>query len=98
MNSEMSEKRSITESQKPPNVARPIAVSRGDLAVDEIEDVRDDHDEAGEHEAPERQRPGRGDVDQHADERQNIGMDPQRDAEAMIAPQRKHAERRRWRR
>ena len=44
MNSAMSEKRSITESQNPPNSLTAFSSMR-DLAVDEVEDVGDDHDE-----------------------------------------------------
>ena len=42
----MSEKRSMTESQKPPNLLTSPSLDR-DLAVDEVEDVGDDHDDAG---------------------------------------------------
>ena len=42
----MSEKRSMTESQKPPNSLTALSSMR-DLAVDEVEDVGDDHDDAG---------------------------------------------------
>ena len=69
MNSEMSEKRSMTESQKPPNALTALRLVR-DLAVDEVEDVGDDHDHAGGDELAERQRPGGRDVDEDADERQ----------------------------
>ena len=40
MKSAMSEKRSMTESQKPPNGADRVQLER-DLAVDEVEDVGD---------------------------------------------------------
>ena len=49
MSSARSEKRSSVESQNAPNCdCRPVM---GDLAVDEVEDVGDDHDDAGQHEA-----------------------------------------------
>jgi hypothetical protein len=47
------------------------------LAVDEVEDVADDHDETGEEEPVEPERAGGADVDEHADEREHVGMDPQ---------------------
>ena len=54
----MSEKRSSVESQKAPNRDDGVGDVR-DLAVDEVEDVGDDHDDAGEQElvAAERPRP-----------------------------------------
>ena len=39
----------MTESQKPPNALTALQLE-GDLAVDEVEDVGDDHDDAGGHE------------------------------------------------
>ena len=54
--------------------------STRDLAVDEVEDVGDDHDDAGGDELAQRQRPGGGDVDEHADEREDVRVDPQRHA------------------
>ena len=54
-----------------------------DLAVDEVEDVGDDHDHAGRARtgrAPSAH--GRGDVDEDADERQDVGVDAQRHAGA----------------
>ena len=53
----MSEKRSSVESQKAPN-ARLLVGDVRDLAVDEVEDVGDDHDDAGEHEPVDSPRPG----------------------------------------
>ena len=67
----------MTESQKPPNALTAFSSMR-DLAVDEVEDVGDDHDDAGGDEVPERQRPRRRDVDEDADEREDVRMNPQR--------------------
>ena len=92
MKSEMSEKRSMTESQKPPNSLTAFS-SKRHLAVDEVEDVGDDHDDAGGDELAERQRPGGGDVDDHADEREDVGVDPQPYAGVDDHPQREHADR-----
>ena len=91
MNSEMSEKRSMTESQKPPK-ALTACEFVGDLTVDEVEDVRDHHDHAGGDELAQRQRPGGRDVDEDADEREHVGMDPQPHAGVDDHPQRKHAD------
>ena len=91
MNSEMSENRSMTESQKPPNALTASSSTR-DLAVDEVEDVGDHHDDAGGDELAQRQRPGGRDIDEHADERQRIGMDAQPDAGVDDQPQREHAD------
>ena len=54
----MSEKRSSVESQKAPN-RETVLVQVRDLAVDEVEDVGDDHDDAGQHEAIDRRAPRR---------------------------------------
>ena len=62
-----------------------------DLAVDEVEDVRADHDHAGEDEAVHGQRPGRPDVDQHPDQGEDVGMDAERDAGVDDDAQREHA-------
>ena len=64
-----------------------------DLAVDEIEDVGDDHDDAGQDEAIDRQRPGGDDVDEHADQRQHVGVNAERHAEVDDRAQREHADR-----
>ena len=63
-----------------------------DLAVDEVEDVRDDHDHAGQDEAADAERPAGADVDEDADERQHVRVNPQRDARAMMSAQREHAD------
>jgi len=72
---------------------RLLAGDVGDLAVDEVEDVGDDHDRAAELEVIVRQRKARGDVDQHADERQNVGMDAERNRGVDDREQREHARR-----
>ena len=87
----MSEKRSMTESQKPPNALTAFELAR-DLAVDEVEDVGDDHDHAGGDEAAEAERPGRRDVDEHADERQDVGWIRSATQARMISAQREHAD------
>ncbi len=46
----------------------------GNLPVDEVENVGDDHDHAGADEVAERQLPCRRDVDEHADKRQDVRM------------------------
>ena len=74
MNSRMSEKRSITESQNAAELAQQAGLER-DLAVDEVEDVGDDHDEPGPDEVPAGERGGGPDVDQAADERQDVRVD-----------------------
>ena len=70
----MSEKRSSVESQNAPKRDTVLVMLR-DLAVDEVEDVGDDHDHAGQQEAVDAERAGGDDVDQHADERERVGMD-----------------------
>src|SRR4051812_48711930 len=62
-----------------------------DLAVDEVEDVRDQHDHERQHEVAEAERPRCGDVDDHPDQRQRVRMDPQRDAQVDDRAQRLHA-------
>ena len=66
----MSEKRSSVESQKAPN--RDCVGDVRHLAVDEVEDVGDDHDDAGQHETVAAERPRGADVDQDADEREDV--------------------------
>ena len=80
MSSARSEKRSSVESQKAPNARLQLQPVRH-LAVDEVEDVGDDHDhEPASMNRPYAERPGRADVDDDADERQRVRVDPQRDA------------------
>ena len=86
----------MTESQKPPN-SLAFAGLGGDLAVDEIEDVGDDHDDAGRQEVALRQRPSGRDVDQHAGERENIRMNPEPDARGDDEPERDSNTPCRWR-
>ena len=62
------------------------------LAVDEVEDVGDDHDDAGQQEVLFAERPGRADIDQNADERENVGMDAKCHAGADDRAQREHAD------
>ncbi len=62
-----------------------------DFAVDEVEDVGDDHDGAGEQKPIDAER-ARGDhVDQHANQRQRIGMNSEPHARADDRAQRPHA-------
>ena len=91
MKSARSEKRSSVESQNAPN-SRLLAGDVRDLAVDEVEDVGDDHDDAGQHEPIDGQRPGGDDVDEDADERQDVGVDAERDAGGDDRAQREHAD------
>ena len=91
MNSAMSEKRSMTESQKPPNLLIRPGLGR-DLAVDEVEDVGDDHDDAGGDELPAGQVHRRPRVDEHADEREDVRVDPERHARGDDRAQREHAD------
>ena len=51
----MSEKRSIDRVPEAAELAHRVQLVR-DLAVDEVEDVGDDHDDAGADEVPARQR------------------------------------------
>ncbi len=81
----------MTESQKPPNCAHRLELERH-LAVDEVEDVGDDHDDAGGHEVAQAERPRGGDVDEDADEREDVGMNPQGDAGADDERERVHAQ------
>jgi hypothetical protein len=85
MNSRMSEKRSIAE------LAHQAGLER-DLAVDEVEDVGDDHDEAGPDEVPVGEVDRRPAVDQDADEREDVRMDSEGDACGDDRAQRKHAD------
>ena len=63
-----------------------------DLAVDEVEDVGDDHDDAGQQEVVAPECPGRADIDEDTDERQNVGVDAERHARADDGAQREHAD------
>ena len=53
-----------------------LAQLDGDLAVDEVEDVGDDHDDAGLGELAVRQPVSRHRVDDHADEGENVWVNP----------------------
>ena len=65
----------------------------GDLAVDEVEDVGEYHDDAGDHELTDPERPGRGGVDDDAGERQYIRMNPKTHAGVDDGPERVHTDR-----
>src|SRR3712207_7201818 len=53
-------------------------------------DVGDDHDHTGGDEPPEPQRARRGNVDEDADEREDVRVYPERDAGVDDHPQREH--------
>ncbi len=91
VSSARSEKRSSVESQNAPNGRLQLQLVRH-FAVDKVEDVGDDHDDAGQDEVTEPERPGGADVDDDADERERVRVDPQRDAEVDDRAQRKHAD------
>ena len=69
-----------------------LAELDGDLAVDEVEDVGDDHDYAGGDETIVRQLVGGQRVDHDADEGEDVGMDPERHARGDDGAKRKHAD------
>ena len=62
------------------------------LAVDEVEDVGDDHDEPGPDEVPAGEVNRGPAVDQAADEGEDVRMDPETDAYGDDRAQRKHAD------
>ena len=64
-----------------------------DFAVDEVEDVRHDHDDPGEEKTPGPQRISRQDVDEDADKGQDVRMDPELHACGDDRAQGKHADR-----
>ena len=64
-----------------------------DLAVDEVEDVGDDHDHAAPLEVIVGEREPGADVDQHADERQDVGVNAERDRGVDDRAQGEHAHR-----
>ena len=87
----MSEKRSITESQKPPNRLTALSSLRH-LAVDEVEDVGDDHDDAGQHEPAERERPAAATLMRTPMSVRMFGWMRERHAGRDDEPQREHAD------
>jgi hypothetical protein len=62
------------------------------LAVDEVENVGDDHDHAGEDEAIDGKRPGGNDIDEDTDQCEQVGVDAERDARVDDRAQRQHAD------
>ncbi len=82
-----SEKRSMTESQKPPKGAGFTGLD-SHLAIDEVEMLATDHDAGGAQKMPLRQGPARRHVNQNTSERENIRMNPEPDARGDDQPER----------
>src|SRR3954453_9011523 len=62
------------------------------LAVDEVENVCDDHHDAGRHEAAERELPGGGRVDEDLGEGENVRVNPEGNARLDDRAQREHTD------
>ena len=87
----MSEKRSSVESQKAPN-RETVLVMCATLPSMKSKMLATIMIDAGQQEPVHAERARRADVDQHADERQRVGMDAERHAGADDRAQREHAD------
>ena len=70
----MSDSRSSDESRKPPNFVT-LSGQPCDVAVEHVENVRDDQHDAGPEEFAEPEQHAAADVDRYADRRQDVRRD-----------------------